>query len=187
MSQIQSPPSSPPYALRVASLPTSSPVSQLTPEATIGWRTYRNEEYSFEVKYPPDWKEDSEDPNYYQGIFAFSLTSPQMVKECKSGLTFLCGHSITIRVLDVPSFSELDKELDRQIRESGYNFIGPRKRMKINGYDAYTMSVVGEGSYLYIYFEKNNQVYNIIFWTTHTLDRLTPTLGSILSTFRFLD
>lgn len=38
--------------------PTPTPTPTPTPDPTADWKTYRNEEYGYKIKYPPNWKID---------------------------------------------------------------------------------------------------------------------------------
>ena len=40
----------------------SPEITSVTPDETANWKTYRNEEYGFEFKYPSDWPIDNEAP-----------------------------------------------------------------------------------------------------------------------------
>jgi len=46
----------------VTSAPTFQPEITPLPDETANWKTYRNEEYGFEFKYPSDWPIDNEAP-----------------------------------------------------------------------------------------------------------------------------
>lgn len=48
------------------STPTTEEPEEITEDETASWKTYRNEEYDFEVKYPAEW--EAKEPSIIQGF-----------------------------------------------------------------------------------------------------------------------
>jgi len=174
------------FALRAT--PRPRPVSTPTPAQDVeSWRAYQNQEYGFELRYPPDWElrqeTDSTNPNEQMII---SLASP-LLQSQQQGASSPLVADISIGVRRAFSLKQLDQELQEQVLESGYNFIVNKRLTKINGYKASVMTIGGYGAELNIYFPNAGNLYHFLFSQTATLQELTWTENLILSTFRFLD
>ena len=169
--------------------PRPRPVSTPTPAQDVeSWRVYQNQEYGFELRYPPDWElrqeMDSTNPIEQQII---TLTSPLVQQSQQQGIPGTPIADISISVRRAFSLEQLDQELQEQVLESGYNFIVNKRLTKINGYKASVMTIGGYGAELNIYFPNAGNLYHFLFSQTATLQELTWTENLILSTFRFLD
>lgn len=82
---------------------TEKPVEISAPEQTINWKTYHNEKYGFEMKYPGDWIMDgnmiSEEPNT-SGIQINTmddLTESQFVERIKNCSQTVVGEADAYR------------------------------------------------------------------------------------------
>lgn len=165
---------------------TSASTSTLTTAAIpADWKTYRNEKYGFEVKYPKDWKQGIQhDPNSMRDILTLTSTSTLTHPYC---IKYGCPPDITISVLDISSFRELEEIEERKFQRNGETYnMGGWKNMIINGYPADAKLYAGEGTTLYVYFAGNNKLYAVGFNGAGPLDTLPTINRQVLSTFKFI-
>lgn len=78
MPQVKTPPRSPSQIQhQTISSPTSTPTLRPSPDQGGTWKTYHNEKYGFEIKYPPGWstlKSDGDNLTITNGLNSIALS-----------------------------------------------------------------------------------------------------------------
>ncbi len=97
-----------------------------TPNETATWKTYRNEEYGYEVKYPEDWI------NFGELLGGFNITSPIINGRADNRIQV---------IPDKRDGSEPNQEyIENMIKGNtipGYNELNRKKEITINGIKGY--------------------------------------------------
>jgi len=158
-------------------------------DETAGWKTYRNEEYGYEVKYPNDWI------NFGELLGGFNITSP------------IINGKADNRIQVIPNKregSESNREyIDNMIEGNtmpGYNELNRKKEITINGIKGYEIvwnmlnsetKQLEEGS-LYIWLEApaTSKARFIVFRFDGKGSQYPvnfQTFNQMFSTFRFLE
>lgn len=157
-----------------------------SPADTTNWQIYRNEEYGFEMKYPANWGEATEEEkaqvSTVLAVFDMSVLDRDILAERA------IEASIDIFVLDNSEKKSLDSfSLERT---GGENII-PRKSFKINeldaiqaGYNFTTMNILEVSNMIELSLEKI--VYIDLMAQSDFQDDL-DIFNQILSTFKFND
>jgi hypothetical protein len=148
--------------------PTPSPTPAATEDPIANWKTYTNEKYGYEIKYPMGWVEIA------------SETDPSNFSLDPGGTTSNTG-SMHIDVGAKTSgitepIENWIKKTNRKI-DTSYNLtIGGEKVVK---------TIEGGGVYYYIFIH-NKVIYQISVSTTDFPSELSKTIDQIVSTFKFL-
>jgi hypothetical protein len=157
---------------------------------TANWKTYRNEEYNYEVKYPNDWVLDEK---IKETVTLNSPENEKIRKDIEAGKVYGEGYMRDIIISYYSSVSEepenkankfgavtIDELIQRDI------LITPLGQITFAGEKAYEVSWGGFIATYSILVEKNNHLYKITFGNRDKSE-LTETEKQILSTFKFLD
>jgi hypothetical protein len=106
-------------------VPSSTIMPSTSPVSTAGWKTYRNDTYGFEVKYPPNAVEHHSEA----GIFEYGLP----IVSADSNIQDKTFHFVTVGNCD--RSSNVDKRTQRVI--NGIEFIKFESNFKATLYDKY--------------------------------------------------
>ncbi len=140
------------------------------------WKTYRNEEYGFEFKYPQDWVKLQDYQNDSELITVFS--SPETINRI-SGCYEGCGP-------DLWFYRYKNINLEKYINDQN-NLIFHPKKIMIDNQVAYEADEAGFGSYYVVLIQKGNDMYKILSYNNELSLASSTAESKILKTFKFID
>ena len=177
--------------LAMTSIPTPSPTPKKSTEEelqllTKDWKIYRNEQYQFEVKYPPDWIAEGKPDNI--GRFGLKI-SPDSNKDLTQNFYVWPEERFSETVFEDSRFSSLiqntaiDGRKARELPVGLYTVVVPDPT-------TYTRTIrIDDVSGLKNWKEKNSINYDVDkkYSRLQSDPQLLNTFGTIVSTFKFLD
>ena len=157
-------------------------------DETANWKTYRNEEYGFKIKYPPDWGYEDDTQN---DCF------PQ--HPCISSIDFrshIATGWVAVMIFDNPDalsvkdwlykFKEL-KELEKLEQFEEFSLkeieIGGEKGLRLTYLPPHPGQVTWQDD---IYISKKNFIYDISLPGIYNPPEIQEAINQMLSTFRFI-
>ncbi|KKT41579.1 MAG: hypothetical protein UW30_C0006G0006 [Candidatus Giovannonibacteria bacterium GW2011_GWA2_44_13b] len=140
-----------------ANQPTLTP----TPDETVRWKTYRNEKYGFEFKYPENWKAPT--VKNWKNLEEFSREG----KSCSQNQSLAELLKLCLMYKDAAE-EEVNGNIFYAI-QTVWNEMGASNKV------------------VYLYFANKGQVYSIVFQGLNNVLDLTSEKTKILSTFKFID
>lgn len=186
------------WMLRQENLTPLAPVSTPTPDETANWKTYRNEEYGFEVRYPQEWfvKENpipsfAREPKEIKMLYSISICNTEgCLGSAKGPEGTDTTTIISINVSGNPGLS-LEQWIDELEKIAKYGPLvegyGERKVIVVadtQGFEA-TFGCC-QSSTRAIWLLKNSKVYTIYFSGYDGFFPNEDTSKKILSTLRFI-
>lgn len=147
-------------------IPTPEPTSSQTTDIDISnWKTYRSEEYGFEINHPPDWTVET----WRGSIYFYGPSYPELTGDAIGGISFPENMASAIAGMGSQWVSRIIKQ----------------EEITVNGLEALVVTVTtldtpGWKS-THVFIETNTRIYELGF------DPEDPTDQAILSTFKFLE
>lgn len=165
--------------------PTASlePTSTATPDPTANWEVYKSSIY--QVKYPNSYTSTEEDG----GILHLSMWGPTQTE----GTELFDGAAITFQPREIPDttlVSWVNLKIDAINKDELSTLLGDPDPISINGYNGFTYTTEGLGTYKHIILESKDKIMfiEIDVITSDPGDLgFSETVDSILSTFEFLE
>lgn len=153
---------------------TPSAISISTPDETANWKTYKNEQYGFEIKYPSNFQIDELKSDTY--LLHISFNNPPQTSAAINGFW-----------LEVRNPEKLEDEVNlRRWQFEGHVEYGEKKESPIR-HDGFEGVRLEYGDPLG---NKDNDLTILIIKTdryTYTIKVLSKDIDKILSTFRFVE
>lgn len=195
MSQAQT---SPPYPTPAPSKNTpASPASsntQPSASSSASWKSYRNEQYAFELNYPSDWEINyrnkfTHHESYPVVTFISLATKSEIKRLIAGGGVETPGPDIIISVEELKDSISLEDYLYTHSVHTHPSLgdVVSYKKARFAGNDAYEVILGGFGKNYSIDIEKHNKRYEILFENKGERTDLSLTEKQILDSFNFLD
>lgn len=165
-----------------SSIPTPAIKSSPTPMDEIGLRkTYRNEEFNFEVKYPsaPEWNvKVSENTDSILSAIFFSPNKIEFTKQSEGPMTPI---SITIWKGELNNIISSTEGTNAPLKEGFLNTLTTKVTEGTYGEDSLSPNT----KYKRVYFEKNGYVYSIAYLALNEFS--LEDFNKFISTFKFIE
>jgi hypothetical protein len=153
---------------------------------TADWKTYRNEEYGFEIKYPKEWYEK----NYYPSDIVELQNIDGELYISTGGPCAKCvkdqGVRISIMVDDNPEKLPSSEYLSWCLNNASTCSYKPIKLGSIDAVQVIKSVDFGAG-WPTIYISKEDKIFIISYAKTSSANDFVATFDQILSTFNFLE
>lgn len=173
--------------------PTGKQTISNSQNETADWKTYRNDEYEFEFKYPKDWILN----NQKVGSRIVSIISPEnesLAKKEYEGTYYFIDFAVSVcdkfkdscpmggTWVDMKNKSIIDFLNDKSPYKS-YQKSSFMSEVIVDGMQGYGIIAGGLGANYEIILEKNSEIYSIDFPSSEK--ELTLEQKTMLSTFKF--
>lgn len=167
-------------------VPVTSPSSLPTPDPTVDWEIYKNEEYGFEIKYPGDWSVNQDSQVFKEGkdIFAIWIWGATQKKDTElyDGASFTIG----IPIKTEKNVKTWVKEYYPEKNINGEPNIFSQE--VINGQMFQKVFTCGLGCFTYYNIKKGDYIYRLMVSVGGPdEEQYKQIINQILSAFRFLD
>lgn len=157
---------------------------------TNDWKTYRNKECGFEIRYPDDW-EMRENTGQNSDSSVISLTSPETRTFIEDRAT---DSSCDLSVYYYPSIADEpenkynhDHAVTLEEMISRNPMIAPVGQIELSGQKATDVVWGGNGAYYTILAIRNSHLYKVQFCRKEYKDTLSVIEMGIIRTFQFLE
>lgn len=155
----------------VTSQPAPEPTQSDTPIDTSDWKTYRNEEYGFEVKYPKEFRLDTKPRNngFIVSFLEFDKNAIDLTGSTQPGyypqISLYQWNDINDPNLKGGNWEgeKLYKNFQEFLNDSVHTNIAVTGSTSISGNNAFVLSMPGEIGYEAIMFEHGGHYFRIAF------------------------
>jgi len=153
---------------------------KIVEDETASWKTYRNEEYGYEIRYPSEWIIIKEDPKFV--VFA-DEEETKIQKEKQAG-EIRCSAGVWLYDND-EGLSLYDWVVNKW-GEPEKRYLGKISKVEINNLEGIKYEFESMGLETNVLFSKNNKVIDIQTTFDGCTD-LQTIFNQMLSTFRFIE
>jgi heme/copper-type cytochrome/quinol oxidase subunit 2 len=149
---------------------------ELTENDTTNWNTYRDEEYRFEMKYPKEWKVETEE------------TSILFIDTTKIDVSYPKGLLVFIINVGETTFNSIYDWFNKEFQDRSKDLVPEYSELIVNESQALRFSdpISMGGCEEFIVFIKNLRIYRLE-RTGPTCEHSDELFNQILSTFRFIE
>lgn len=171
--------------------------SPSTPLGTVddiaNWKTYRNEEYGFEFKYPADWKTFTVDNYSESRDFLVGFRPPVKPENYNEGPYISLFYNHNPLNLALSTYFENQSNNYEDIRYLPFLDVPPTEVKDINGINFHTFLLPGVITTRHTYFSKKLGIFEFykpedLSYTEYYSDiELVGIYSDIISTFKFIE
>lgn len=149
-------------------------VSGTMEDETANWKTYRNEEYGFEVRYPEKWMIRLASQTFVSPRqISFVIENPENKNEV-----------VQLIVNQDPQIS--NQGFDKNVSFVNKTLGGISAREYRFPHPGEDVAVPQPGPHTGLWAEKNNQIYVLVFFDVSEIQEMQGIYNQILSTFKFI-